>query len=235
MGILTWIGFLIQLFFLKIIYSYTPGIAGWSFYEMLLLSGIFDLIWVLTNVWILNPLQELPEKIYSGSLDFDLLKPVNTQVIASFSRFSLLEIIVPVLLPLFLIVYSIVKIGLVVAWWQIVGGVLMLAVSLFILYCFSFLLVSCSFFVNRFHTFRVIFNRLREALRYPLHIYPLALRIVLLTVIPIGVAIFYPVKLLVEGLGAWEVVLYICVAGFFFLVSRLVFLVGLKRYSSASS
>lgn len=71
--------------------------------------------------------------------------------------------------------------------------------------------------------------------RFPIGIYPGFLKMILTWVIPIGVIITVPAKLLLDQIDFEQLIAGAGLAVGFFLFSTIFFKISLKRYASASS
>lgn len=90
-NVLTNVGWLLSLvLFLKLIYLNTRSVAGWSEAEMFLLVGTYSTVRGITDTLFSKNLSDLPNQIRLGTMDFTLLKPVNSQFFVSL-RFVALE------------------------------------------------------------------------------------------------------------------------------------------------
>ena len=77
---------LMNLGFYTLIYRYTTSIAGWNQYQffLFLATGLF--INSLVQTFFMTNFDELSDLIRTGSLDFALLKPIDTQFLISLRR-----------------------------------------------------------------------------------------------------------------------------------------------------
>ncbi len=89
-NVLTNIGWLFSLLlFLKLIYLNTQSVAGWSEGEMFLLVGTYSVVRGIADTLFYKNLSELPGQIRLGTMDFTLLRPVNSQFFISLRFVSL--------------------------------------------------------------------------------------------------------------------------------------------------
>ena len=83
-NLLTNVGWLFSLvLFMKLIYLNTRSVAGWSEGEMFLLVGTYSVMLGIADTLFYRNLSELPNQIRLGTLDFTLLRPVNSQFFLS--------------------------------------------------------------------------------------------------------------------------------------------------------
>ena len=93
-----------SIFLLSIFFSNTTEIAGWSFEEALIIQGIYTILNGVTNTWLSPNLTEIVKYIREGTLDFVLIKPIDSQFWISFKRISPTGII-EILLGIVVLIY----------------------------------------------------------------------------------------------------------------------------------
>ena len=97
-------GLIGSIFLLSIFFSNTREIGGWSFEQALIIQSIYTILNGVTNTWFSPNLREIVKYIREGTLDFVLIKPVDSQFWISCKRISpsgLIEII----LGIFILIY----------------------------------------------------------------------------------------------------------------------------------
>lgn len=97
------------------------------------------------------------------------------------------------------------------------------------------LLATCAFWIIRVDNFLNIFATLYNAGRWPVSIYPDAVRVVLTAVVPVAFAVTVPAEVL-TGRASWPAVAgAIAVAAGLFALARRFWHAGLRRYAGASA
>jgi ABC-2 type transport system permease protein len=233
--------------FYILIFEYTPMIGdqtGWGKYQFFLFLATTLFINSLVQAFFMTNADEFGELIRTGSLDFVLLKPVDTQFLVSLRRIdwsSLGNCVV----GLGVMVYSLWKlhylpgpIQLVLYPFYVVCGVLML-------YSLMFIMAATSVWLGRNQTLFDFWFYITNFSRYPMEIYdgPVGrvLRWFFTFIIPVLVVVNVPARLLVRPIdpqvrGDWLLPLFALVATVASLaVSRWVFNRALVSYRSASS
>lgn len=61
-------------------YSFRERIGGWTFYEALLVIGLFFIMLGVNDVAIMPNVQGMSDHIRKGTFDFVLVKPLNSQI-----------------------------------------------------------------------------------------------------------------------------------------------------------
>ena len=85
-----------SIFLLTIFFQNTNDIGGWTFEQALIIQGIYTILNGITNTWFNPNLTEIVKHIREGTLDFVLLKPIDSQFVISLKKIApsgLLEII----------------------------------------------------------------------------------------------------------------------------------------------
>ena len=82
------LGLIGSVFLLSIFFSNTDEIGGWNFNQALIIQGIYTILNGVTNTWFNPNLKEIVKYIREGTLDYVLLKPIDSQFWISFKRIS---------------------------------------------------------------------------------------------------------------------------------------------------
>ena len=230
-AILSLIGsvFLLSIFFQNNVY-----LGGWKFEQALIIQGIYTILNGITNTWFNPNLTEIVKHIREGTLDFVLLKPIDSQFFISFKKINpsgFLEILLGIFLLLFCI-----KIN------QIDFNLSFLILSLITIICSICILYSLWFFISTTTIWFVKTWNATEVLRsflyigrFPLNSFSLSLRIFFSVFIPIAFITTIPSEVFLGLSQLWKILLEVIVALIFLFTSRKFWLYALKFYSSASS
>ena len=95
-----------SIFLLSIFFQNNASIGDWEFEEALIIQGIYTILNGITNTWFNPNLTEIVKHIREGTLDFVLLKPIDSQFFISFKKINpsgFLEIMLGFCLLLFCI------------------------------------------------------------------------------------------------------------------------------------
>ena len=219
-----------------ILFDQVETIRGWSFAEALVLLGVYLLVGAIQRIVIrpsLDTLGGMSGEVWEGRFDFTLLKPVDTQFLVSFRRWQ------PWALgDLFV---SLVVLGAGLARLQgrlglanLATFLVALAVSITLVYAVLLLLTSGVFW-SQAVPLTWFFDGLMQMGRYPVGIYPGWLRLMLTWIVPIGFIATVPAEALTGQITGSELLGGIALAAVLLVVASVLFRVGLRRYSSASS
>lgn len=219
---------------LYIVFGHTETLAGWEPAELLALIGIFTLMGGLIRLVIQPSMQRFMEDIRQGTLDFQLTKPADAQLLVSVQRFQIWQGI-DIALGAGILVVAAVRMGGVAGGWQAAGFVLTLLCGAAIVYSFWLMLATVSFWAVRIDNILVIFQMMYEAGRWPVTIYPMWLRAALTFLVPVAFAVTVPTSAFVGRLD-WQMALgAIGLAAGFMAAARLFWRVGIRYYSGASA
>jgi ABC-2 type transport system permease protein len=229
---LMWLGW--ELLSLKVIFSNTETLGGWSFGELIALLGVFRLINTLMVALIWPNTEKFNASVRDGSLDYALLQPVNSLFLVTFARITVWRIW-DLVLAIILIVAGINLAGDFVTPLSLLNFFILIISGTVVIYSLWIVLIALTFWFTKFDNNVTILQALLDAGRYPATVYPVWLRIIVTFIIPIAVATTVPLQALRGDLTGWRVALFIGVAAVCFLVASQVWRFGVKRYSGASS
>lgn len=221
--------------FLTLIFTRVDSIQGWSFNEMLLLAGFSGFVLNVHHLFLFN-IYYLGEKyVVKGKLDRVLLRPLNPlfQVYADDVSDNNLSKLVA---NFALIIYSIAQIGLNLTLFQILLGIGFF-VSGLLAYGGAFLaFATTAFWTGRSDAAIWLIFQLSDFRKYPYIIYGDAIKIILVTLVPIAFLSFFPVEFLLGRTGIGSTHITILLAGpVFYLLGYGFWKLGLSNYSSTGS
>jgi viologen exporter family transport system permease protein len=217
---------------------------SWGKYEFFLFLATTLLINSLVQAFFMRNAQEFSELIRTGSLDFALLKPIDTQFLVSLQRVqwsSLGNLVVGLLL----MVFSLHKLHCLPGPVQIFLYLVFVVCGVVILYSLMISLAATSIWLGRNQTLYNFWFYITNFSRYPMEIYsgPVGdvLRKFFTFIIPVLIVVNVPARFLVAPLvprSAADLLLpvFAILATFGSLIaSRWVFTRALLSYRSASS
>ena len=233
--------------FYILIFHYTDEIGvdtGWGKYQFFLFLATTLLINSLVRGLFLSNAIEFSEQIRTGSLDFALLKPIDTQFLVSLGRIEW-SAIGPLACGLLLMVYSLCQVEYVPGPLQLVLYFFYIGCGIAIYYSLMIAMAATSVWLGRNKSLLDFWFYVTNFSRYPMEIYHgtygLPLRRVFTFLLPVLVAVNVPARLLVrpidpKGTEDWLLLPFALLATVVSLVaSRWVFTRSLLSYRSASS
>lgn len=219
---------------LALIFSNTSTLAGWTAPELVAVTGVWFVMGGFMRVIIRPSLAKLMEDVRLGTLDYVLVKPEESQVLASVRVIELWSL-TDAVLGLLLIAGALWRLSAHVGPAQAVAfGVVLLAGGV-MLYSFCLVLATSTFWIVRADNILVIFGEMFAAGRYPVTIYPGWLRIVLTLVVPVAFATTVPVQAITGRLTLPGAAGTVALAALLFFVASQFWRFGLRHYTGASA
>ncbi len=219
---------------LYIVFGHTESLAGWTPAELLALVGIFTLMGGLIRLVIQPSMQRFMEDVRQGTLDFQLTKPADAQLLVSVQRFQIWQAL-DVALGIAILVIAAVRMGGVTGGWQAAGFAFTLLCGAAIVYSFWLVLATVSFWAVKVDNILVIFQMMYEAGRWPVTIYPMWLRAALTFLVPVAFAVTVPTSAFVGRLDWQNLLMAFLLTAGLMAGARLFWRVGIRRYSGASA
>lgn len=217
-----------------VVFSQTQSLAGWNALEILVLLGVFRIMVGVITLFIAPNMRLLMEDIREGTLDFILLKPVNSQFFASVRKIVIWRL-ADVLLGSALAIYACLKLSTSLSVGTIALFVVMLGSGVAIIYSFWLVLGTCAFWFTRITNIEMVFWNVFEAGRYPVHIYRPTVRWGLTYIVPLAFLTTFPAGSLVGKTDTSSVLAAVLLAGAALVGSSLFWRCGLRNYSGASA
>ena len=227
-----------SLFVLQLLFAGGSSLGGWSWNAALVVLGLYTLLDGFTTCLLQPNLSRIVHHVQTGTLDYVLLKPIDSQFWLSARTVS------PWGLPAILA-------GLVLIGWALLqdpaagaglrtpaSGLLCLALllaSLVILYSLWFMLAALSIWFVKVWNATEVLRYALVAGRYPLSVYPPALRLLFTFLLPVAFLTTVPAEALL-GRAAWPWATgSLLAAALTLLASRLLWRYAQRHYTSASS
>lgn len=221
-----------------IIFDNTKVLKGWHWEHMLVLIGVYRIIAGGIRIYIVPNMRLVLEDIRNGTLDFVLLKPVNSQLLISirefvFWRFS------DILLGSAAAAYGSYRLAAHVSIGEIAIFVVMIAAAFAITYSIWLTLATLGFWFVRVQNIEMVFWNVFEAGRFPVMIYPPWVQWGLTFLVPLAFITTFPAAMLTgdPATGAPAMApIHACVIALVTLVlSGWFWRFGLRHYSGASA
>ena len=220
---------------LFVLFGQVDTIRGWDLPSTLALLGVYLTLGALRGLFIgpsLEAMAGMDGEVWTGKFDFTLLRPVDTQFLASFRHWRPLAL-VDLALGLGVLVVAITQLGQALTVPRLATFLLTLGAGLTILYAALLAFGALVFWSPALFTW--IFDSLFQMARYPVGIYPGWLRFALTWIVPVGVMTTVPATALSGGLRAPVLIGTVVLALLFLAGASALFRFGLRRYASASS
>ena len=221
-------------FVLAVFFGQGRDLGGWSWEAALVVQGIYTFLDGVSSTWLRPNLGAIVTHVREGTLDFVLLKPIDSQFWVS------LRIMAPAGLPemglgLVLIGWAASRAGAAFSLGTVLVAVLMLCVGGVILYALWFVIAATSiWFVKTWNATEVLRAVLASG-RFPVSAYPPTLRLVFTLVLPVAFLTTVPAEVILGRAAMPMLALGMFLAVIFFVGSRAFWLFALRYYTSASS
>jgi ABC-2 type transport system permease protein len=215
-------------------YNHRAVIGGWTFNEALVVIGLYFLAVGFVDMAVRPNIDAIVEHIRTGSMDYVLTKPLNSQVYATLREYRFQKV-TGLLVGAVILIYGLIQVGATPNIGQCLLFIFLGAGGCILLYSAMTILGTLSFwFVDISNVDEFIVGFL-EAGRYPADAFPEPVRGIITFIVPIAFITTVPAEVLLGRLTP-QFVLY----GWVFAVTLLVASIGvwrvaLRHYSSASS
>ncbi len=219
-----------------VLFEQVDSIHGWDRPATLTILGVYLVVGALRRLFIgpsLESLAGMDGEVWSGKLDYTLIRPVDIQFQASFRYWQPLALI-DLIFGLGVLGVTIWQLGAVLTWGGVGMFLVALSAGMTTLYAILLLFAGLVFWSPGF-LFTWIFDSLFQMGRYPVGIYPGWLQIVLTWVVPVGVMTTLPAQALTSDLTLGRFGAGLILSLGFLVMASIFFRLGLKRYVSASS
>lgn len=172
-----------SLFGLFLFYRTGYTFQGWSWEEALVILGIFTLLQGFSATFLVPNLNRIVEQVQEGTLDFVLLKPINSQFWLSartVSPWGIPDLIFGVVL----ITYAGGRLGLEIS--NYVFSAVPLLFGMMSLYSLWFMLGATSIWFVKIYNVTQVLRGLLEAGRFPMVAYPASYRFFFTFIVPVA-------------------------------------------------
>jgi len=170
-----------------VLFGQIDTVQGWNLASTLALLGVYLTVSALRQLFIgpsLDALSGMDGEIWTGAFDFTVLRPVDTQFMASFRKWRWFASI-DLLLGLGVLVTAVIQLGVTLSLGQVLAFLLTLFSGMLILYAIL-LAFAALIFWSPGVLFTWVFDGIFQLGRYPLGMYPGWLKLILTWVVPVG-------------------------------------------------
>lgn len=221
-----------KLFGVYLFYSSGYDLGGWRWQEALLVLGLAQMVDAFFVLVFQPNLRRISEMVQDGTLDFVLLKPVDSQFWMSVQQVGVVGL--PYLaLALGVVGYAGAASGLSAVGWLVLAAAA--AGALLLAYALAFLFATTSIWFVKIFNVVFFLSSLIWSAQYPVQAYARPFRLFLTFVLPVYFMTTAPAELAlgrITGGASWAIFL---VALGLFAFSRIFWRFALRFYTSASS
>ena len=219
---------------LAVLYQNGYQMGGWAWPEAMLVVAVYTVLDGLQQAILSPNRQAISFQVREGTLDFVLLKPIDSQYWLSVRRLSVWG------LPnLFwggvLLVYAGQKLETPLSITGYLGGLVPLFLGIVILYALGYILATLTIWVTKADNITIAMQSLLEAGRYPIPAYAWVYRVFFTFVLPVAFMTTVPAQVMTgRDTSAWlfgSLAIAVVLLG----LARWFWLFALRHYTSASS
>jgi ABC-2 type transport system permease protein len=219
-----------------VLFGQVETIQGWNLPSTLAILGVYLTIGALRRLFIgpsLETLAGMDGEVWSGKLDYTLLRPIDIQFQATFRYWQPLALI-DLFLGFGVLGIAMAQLGQTLTLVRLVAFLVTLFFGVTTLYAVLLAFAGLVFWSPGF-LFTWIFDSLFQMARYPVGLYPGWLRFLLTWIVPVGIMTTIPAQALTGLLttGNWFFGMILSII--FLIGASIIFRKGVRRYASASS
>jgi len=209
-------------------------VAGWDRPSALIVIAYFTGVRAVLEGLISPSLVDLLERIRSGAFDYVLLKPADAQALVSTTRCEPWQIF-NLLFAIGLCAYAFVLRGDAPSAGDLALGIALFGAGLVAMYSLWILCAAAGFWVVRLDNLTYLLSAIFDVARWPVQVFPRVWRFVFTFILPVAVMTTFPAMALLGRLDAATAVATLGGAAALAVVSRLMWRLAIRNYTSASS
>lgn len=221
-------------FFIWLLFERLPHLGGWQLWDIILLYGTVSMQRGLLEL-LFEGIWELPNLARRGELDRLLIRPVSP-IVHLFTLHIGLHGIGNLALGGFLVTQAFVHVDAAIGGWVVLYFPLVVISGALLLCAISLIGCSLCFWTRDLdNSIAFLTLRLADFTRFPLSLYPAALRNVLTYAVPFAFLAYVPVGFVLGHVGRGPGLAAPLCGLAAFALARAVFYTGLNRYHSTGS
>ena len=222
---------ILQFAFIAVLFANVPDVAGWGYHEMLLLSGLLSVAGGL-NALFWDGIWSTGGMVLKGDIDYRITRPAPV-VIQIGSAHIGMQSIGEVVFGTAMFAYGWIGAGISPALLPV--GVLALVVAGIIESALVTALCAVNFWIKgHMSIFAFLMIDLQgNSMRLPLGIFPTAVRVLAMFIVPVAFVNFVPVAVLTGHMNAWWLIGTPVTALAAILLAAGVYRLGLRSYDSS--
>jgi ABC-2 type transport system permease protein len=224
----------INIAFYRIVFLHTDVLGGWTMDQMMVFIAGFLVIDAISMTVFANNLWMLPQYINRGDLDYYLVRPVSSIFFLSLRDFAA-DSFVNLLMATGILAWSLVRYPDPLPASRIVLFVVVILMGTLLRYFVRMAFLIPTFWAHAGRGFEMVFFHLNRFIERPDRIFTGAVRVVLTTVLPFCLMASFPARMLLEPFRPMILLHFLVVFVGFLAGVMLLWRLGLRGYSSASS
>jgi viologen exporter family transport system permease protein len=233
-GLLALLWMAVTLVPLLVVFGTRHAVAGWTFPEMLVVLGWFVALKGVLEGTLSPSLMQVVDHVRKGTLDFVLLKPADAQLLVSLAKIEPWRVI-DLAGAGVIFAYAFRQIGHGPSAAQMLLSAALLCAAVLVLYSIAILVVSIAFIAVRVDNLLYLFQSVFDVARWPSSVFRGALAMIFTYVLPLALMTTYPALALLGKITTQTALGALIGAAVFAGVARAIWLLSIRRYTSASS
>lgn len=222
------------LFTLFLFYRTGYEMGGWSWPEALVVVGMFTTLEGVQATFLAPNRTRVTEHVREGTLDFVLIKPIDSQFWLSVRKLSVWG--VPnIIIGLVTVVYAGTRMDPAPGILAYVIAMLPLMLGIIALYSLGYILSTLTIWYVKLYNITMAMHALLETGRYPIAAYPAAYQVFFTFILPVAFMTTVPAQSVVGRQTSDWLLGAVAVALALFVLSRWFWRFALRYYTSASS
>jgi ABC-2 type transport system permease protein len=222
-----------QVLTFEVLYLHTKKIGDWHLKEMRVFLGLLFVIDACYMIFIHENLDNINQKVSKGELDMLLSKPINSQFMVSFQKANT-AIFGNFILGASWLIYALVGLDH-FHYFKLLWLIVLIPCSLSVIYTMRFIFCATAVIFTKSESLQFLWwNFYRLGMR-PDSMYSKWLKIILLTIVPVGVIVSVPARIILDPPNVFYMIYPFILAPILIWFSTIFWKFSLKYYSSASS
>ncbi|MEK4554386.1 ABC transporter permease [Jeotgalicoccus sp. FSL K6-3177] len=167
-----------------VFFQFTEELGGFNFYEVMYILGVYNFIQYSYQLFFINSHEELADKIIEGELDYDLIRPIDSNFLINFRSLDIPSLI-NFILPISIIIFSILNIEY--TFIDFYGAIILIFFGTILYYYINQVIVNLCFWIEKPGMILGIPEYLLDIASRPASIYPKYISFALTFVMPMFV------------------------------------------------
>ncbi|HEX8931986.1 MAG TPA: ABC-2 family transporter protein [Patescibacteria group bacterium] len=214
--------------------SKTSHVFGWTRDELLILAGIYNIIFSIFYLLFSGNFGEFSNNIHFGRLDMLLVKPIDTQFLMTFTNIRYTQII-RLLLGASFVFYILNQMHARITIFNIFSFIFYLFIAIIILYSLWMIVMTFTLWFTKLSNLVDFMYEIHNVAKYPSEIYHSLNFITYLVIFPLTLVVAIPTKALLQKILMGDIFWPVLLAITLFWLSRKFWRFALRAYSSVSS
>lgn len=225
---------IVNISFFWILYQHTPLLGGWTFDQMLVFAGGVFVVDAVHMTLFSNNMWWLPTYINKGDVDYHLVRPVSSLFVLSVRDFAA-NSFVNLLMACGILTWVLARYPGKLGAASILLFLVLLLVGVVLHYALSMLFIIPTFWLHASGGLREILWATEQYMTRPHGIFQGWMARILVSILPFGLIVSFPTRILFEGPSPTLLAHMFAVTGVVFFLMTSLWRAGLRAYSSASS